>query len=177
MQWDKPFLEVTSGGFLLFIVMLGHLVSVFVLSAYFVFHISFFICFFKFIFNGRIVVLQFCVRFCCTVMWISYKYTYSPSLSSLPPSHPPSCPSRVITEPRAVLPALHRGSPPAICFTRGSVYVSLLLLRFIPPSPFPHLGSTHLFSTSASLFLPYKEVHQYHFSRFHIYALIISRWH
>ena len=40
------------------------------------------------------------------------------------------------------------------------------------PSHFPPLVSICLFSTSVSLFLPCKLVHLYHFSRFHIYALI-----
>ena len=35
-------------------------------------------------------------------------------------------------------------------------------------------ASTCPFSVSASPFLPYKWVHQYHFSRFHIYALIFA---
>ena len=42
-------------------------------------------------------------------------------------------------------------------------------------SPLPHfhpLVSISLFSTSVSLFLPCKQVHLYHFSRFHIYALL-----
>ena len=34
--------------------------------------------FLKFIFNCRIIALQSCVGFCCTIMWISYKYTYIP---------------------------------------------------------------------------------------------------
>ena len=38
--------------------------------------------------------------------------------------------------------------------------------RFLP------LVSIHLFSTSVSQFLPCRLVHLYHFSRFHIYALI-----
>ena len=44
------------------------------------------------------------------------------------------------------------------------------------PSPchFPRLGSIHLSSASVSLFLPCKPVHLYHFSRFHIYALIYN---
>ena len=37
---------------------------------------------------------------------------------------------------------------------------------------FPPLVSIRLFSTSVSLFLPCKPGHLYHFSRFHIYALI-----
>ena len=41
-----------------------------------------------------------------------------------------------------------------------------------PPTAFPPLVSIRLFSTSVSLFVPCKLVHLYHFSRFHIYALI-----
>ena len=37
--------------------------------------------------------------------------------------------------------------------------------------PLRPLVSILLFSTSVSLFLPCKQVHLYHFSRFHIYAL------
>ena len=40
------------------------------------------------------------------------------------------------------------------------------------PRRIPSLVSIHLFSTSVSLFLPCKPVHLYHFSIFHIYALI-----
>ena len=49
--------------------------------------------------------------------------------------------------------------------------MSIPISQFIPP-PLPPLVSIHLFSTSVSLFLPYKPVHLYHYSRFHIYALI-----
>ena len=63
-----------------------------------------------------------------------------------------------------------------IYFIHISVYMSIPISQFIPPPPplphFPPLGSMHLFSTSVSLFLPCKLVHLYHFSRFHIYALI-----
>ena len=55
--------------------------------------------------------------------------------------------------------------------------MSIPITQFItPPSPPPHrfpcLVSIRLFSTSVSHFLPCKLVHLYHFSRFHIYALI-----
>ena len=54
--------------------------------------------------------------------------------------------------------------------------MSIPISQFIPPPPahphFPLLVSIRLFSTSVSLFLPCKPVHLYHFSRFHIYALI-----
>ena len=64
-----------------------------------------------------------------------------------------------------------------IHFIHISVYLSIPIAQFItPPSPsshcFPPLVSICLFSTSVSLFLPCKPVHLYHFSRFHIYALI-----
>ena len=56
-------------------------------------------------------------------------------------------------------------------WTELNVYVSVLLFQFVPPSPSPAM-STSLFSMSASLLLPYTSVHQYQFSRFHIYVLI-----
>ena len=43
----------------------------------------------KFIFNWRIIALQYCVGFCHTTTWISRKHTRIPTLLSLPP-HPPS---------------------------------------------------------------------------------------
>ena len=51
--------------------------------------------------------------------------------------------------------------------------VSVLLSQFVPSSPFPAV-STSLFSKSASLFLPCKQVHLYRFSRFHMYVLIYN---
>ena len=66
-----------------------------------------------------------------------------------------------------------------IYFIHISVYTSIPISQFIPPPPhhprhFPPLVSIRLFSTSVSLFLPCKPVHLYHFSRFHIYALIYN---
>ena len=64
-----------------------------------------------------------------------------------------------------------------IHFVHISVYMSIPISQFITPPPHPHhhfspLVSIRLFSTSVSLFLPCKPVHLYHFSRFHIHALI-----
>ena len=53
----------------------------------------------------------------------------------------------------------------------GNVYRSMLFSRFIPPSLSP-AASTSLLSTSVTLFLPSKQVHLYHFSRFYIYVFI-----
>ena len=55
--------------------------------------------------------------------------------------------------------------------------MSIPITQFItpphpPPCRFPPLVSIRLFSTSVSQFLPCKLVHLYHFSRFHIYAVI-----
>ena len=53
--------------------------------------------------------------------------------------------------------------------------MSMQISQFIPPPPPPPLsplGVHRLSSTSVSQFLPCKLVHLYHFSRFHIYALI-----
>ena len=68
-----------------------------------------------------------------------------------------------------------------IYFIHISVYMSIPISQFIPPPPpfppttrFPPLVSIRLSSTSVSLLLPCKQVHLYHFSRFHIYALIYN---
>ena len=53
----------------------------------------------------------------------------------------------------------------------SSIHISGLLSQFISPFSAP-AGSTNLFPMSESLFLPCKQVHQYHFPRFHVYALI-----
>ena len=55
--------------------------------------------------------------------------------------------------------------------------MSIPISQFITPPPpppchVPPLVSICLFSVSVSLFLPCTPVHLYHFSRFHIYALI-----
>ena len=66
--------------------------------------------------------------------------------------------------------------------TAGSYQLSILyILVYIcqsqspsssPHPHFPPLVPIRLFSTSVSLFLPCKPVHLYHFSKFHIHALI-----
>ena len=42
-----------------------------------------------FIFNWRIIALQYCVGFCQTSTWISHRYTYVPSLLNPPPTSYP----------------------------------------------------------------------------------------
>ena len=117
----------------------------------------------KFFFNWRRIALRYCVVFCHTTMQVSRNYTYITCLPSSHPSRSSDC--------QAGVPALYSSFQPAIYFTRGSVCMSALLSPFVPPSP-SLIVCISPFSTSASLFLPCKHVHQYHFSRFHICSLI-----
>ena len=67
-----------------------------------------------------IIVLQYCVSFCCTKS--SYVYAYIPSLLSTPPLRIPAI--WFITEHQAELPVLYISFPLALYFTHGGVYVN-----------------------------------------------------
>ena len=96
-----------------------------------------------------------------------------PSWASSPTSHPIH-PSRLSQSTGSELPGLQSNFPLVIYFTPGNGNVSILLSQFVPPSPSPTVP-TSLFSMSASLLLPYRQVHQYHhLTRFHTYVLIYS---
>ena len=108
--------------------------------------------------NCNIIVVQCCIRFCYTIKGISCMYTCIPSLLYLLLHLPPqSHPSR---SSQAELPVLYSRFSLASYFMHGSIYtkMSILTSQFVPP--FPHLPpapeSTCPFSTSASLFLPWK---------------------
>ena len=128
------------------------------------------LCVFGF-FNWRITVLQYRVGLCHASTWISHRYTHVPSLLSLSPtSHPIPLLSRV-REHQVRAPVCHTANPHWLSvFTRGDVYVSVLLFEFIPLSP-PPTVPTSLFSMSVFPPLSCRRVHQYHLSRFHIYVL------
>ena len=145
-------------------------------------------------------------------MWISYKFTYVPSLLSLPPTTRPCHPSRSSQSTKlwCKAPSVVQRLPSRY-FIHGRVYNSiyslnsshLLLAPTVSTNPF--FTSVSLFSQSwsrgwlfvipwtvaqqaplsmelsrqeywsvlsfpspMSLFLPCKQVHQYHFSRFHL---------
>ena len=112
-----------------------------------------------------------CASFWSTTKWISYMNKSIPSLSRLPATPP----SQVIPEHWAEIPVLHSSSPLAMARTAGytgqccSLNLSQSLLT---PQPCPTSASP--FSRSASVFLPCKQVHQYHFSSFYIYAHIYA---
>ena len=97
-------------------------------------------------------------------------YVSPPSSTSLPPPAPSySC--RLSQTFRFQLSASYSKFSLAIYFTYDNIYVSILLFPFVPPSSSPTV-STRLFFMSVSPLLPCKKVHQFHLSRFHIYALI-----
>ena len=110
------------------------------------------------------IALQWCVVFCSTTTRFSYKYTCIPSLLSLSPLSP----SQSSRSPQSTgLKSLQSCFTLAIYFTQGSVHMSMLLSQFTPPSHSPTM-STSLFSTSVSLFLPCRQIHQYYFHRLQI---------
>ena len=89
-----------------------------------------------------------------------YVYIY-PHISSLLRLLPtlPIPPLQVVTKHRADLPVLCGCFPRAICFTFGSVYMSMLLSHFIPAYPSPslcpqvHSLHLHLYSCPAPRFI------------------------
>ena len=85
----------------------------------------------------------------------------------------PMLPLQVITEHQSELPVLYSSFSLVIYFTCDSVYMTLLHSQFLLDSPSP-IVFTSLFFISVSPFLLSKQVHQYHFSRSHMYALIYN---
>ena len=106
------------------------------------------------------VVLVFAPQHCEAAMCI---HLSPPPCTSIHPQPPP--PLWVTTERRAELLGRPAGSHSSVLHTWLCTLVGLS-----PSSshlPFPHTTSTHLFSTSASLFLSCKQAHQQHLYRFH----------
>ena len=97
---------------------------------------------FFFFFYWSIGTLQYCVNFCCTMKWISYLYT------SIPPSSNSAHSTRL--HHHKAPPVLYNRFPLVIYFPHGSVYLSILLSRFVPPYPSPTV-STCPFSTFVCL--------------------------
>ena len=105
-------------------------------------------------FNWRTIALQSCVGFAIQQRESAMCLHVSPP--SWTSFHPPSYPTPLGRHGAwGWAPCVYSGSPLAICFTYGSVYVSMLLSQFVPPSPSSAV-STSLFSMSASLCLPCK---------------------
>ena len=94
----------------------------------------------------------------------------SPILNPLPPPSP-SHPSglSLCTSFECPVSCIKLGL--LIYFTYGNIHVSMIFSQIIPPSPSP-TESKNLFFISVSLLLSCIYGHHYHFSKFHIYALI-----
>ena len=93
--------------------------------------------------------------------------TYILCLWSLPP--PSITPLQVLTEHRVELPVIYSSFLLSIY---GSICSYSL---FVPLSPSPSVSKSS-FSMIASLFLPCRSIHQYHFSRFHRYHIPSHRF-
>ena len=88
-------------------------------------------------FYWSIVALQYCVSFCCTAKWISYKYTYIPFFLDF-------LPIWVTTEHWVEFPVLHRRFSLVIYFIHSSVYMSVPVSQLIPPPFSPSIRSLRL---------------------------------
>ena len=88
--------------------------------------------FFKkiFIFNWRMIALQYYIGFCHMSIWITHRYTYAPSLFYLPPHPTPLGCYRAWVWVSWVTQQISTGY-----FTHDSVYVSMLFSPFVLPSP------------------------------------------
>ena len=117
--------------------------------------------------NWRIIALQCCFGSAIQQSKSVIDVHISPlSLTSLPHRTP----LRLSQSTRlSSLFYIFRNFPLAICFTCGGVYISMLIFQFAPPSP-SFAVSTSLFSMSVSIFLPCKQVYQYHFSQAHTHT-------
>ena len=102
-----------------------------------------------------------------------YVYIYPLPLES--PSHPLPY-SACLGHHRAPswAPCVMQQLPTSSQFIHSTVYMSTLSVNLSHPHPLA--ASTNSFFTSARLFLPCKCVHQYHFSRIHVYVLIYDVW-
>ena len=125
---------------------------------------------FFFFFNWRIIALQCCTGFCRTTTWISHNYIYIFPPSLEPPSYPTTIPPPRLSQSARLgclwyIAASHWLS----IFTHDTVYMSMLLSQFVPPSPSPTVP-TSLFSMQLHSF----PENRYNFSGFHIYHVCFS---
>ena len=125
------------------------------------------------LFFWRVIALQFCVGFCCIIMWISCKQTYISSLLSLPPTPPQptalGCHTALSRAPCAIqqLPTsqllhlivcIHINATFPICLTLSfSHCVHSSVLYICASSPTPQVGSSvpFLLILSICINIPY----------------------
>ena len=94
--------------------------------------------FLNFIFNWRVIALQYCDGFCHPSTWISHRYTYVPSLLNLPPTFHPIPPLWVVTEHQIWAPCIIQQIP------TGYLILHMIMCMFqcySHKSSHPHLPS------------------------------------
>ena len=107
----------------------------------------------------------------------AYIYIYILTFLSLPPSHLPHPTPIGYHTVLGWAPCFIFQLPVSYQFYTWWLYIYMLVLLSQLALCFPNPAmSTRPFSTSASLFLPCKWVHEYHFSIFHICTLYNSRF-
>ena len=125
---------------------------------------------FKFIyFNWRLITLQYCIGSAI------HQHESAKGVQVFPILKPPSLhhPSRSsqCTSPKYPVSCIEPGL--VISFLYDIIHVSMPFSKIIPPSPSPSpTESKRLFYTSVSLLLSRIQGYRYHFSKFHIYALV-----
>ena len=86
-----------------------------------------------FIFNWRIIVLQYCVGFCQTSVWsVIGTYWSPPFWTFLPPTSLPIPPLLVVTEPHFEFPESYSKFPLVLYFTCG--YACSVLIISVHPT-------------------------------------------
>ena len=114
--------------------------------------------------------LQYCIGFAIHRHESTTGVHVFPILKPLPPPslyHPSG--SSQCTSPKHPVSCIEPGL--VICFLYDIIHVSMPFSKIIPPSPSP-TESKRLFYTSVSLLLSRIQGYCYHFSKFHIYALV-----
>ena len=123
-----------------------------------------------YLFNWRLIILQYFGGFCHTLTWISHGCTCVPIPNPPPTALPiPSLWLSQRTSFECPVSCIEFGL--VICFTYDSTHVSMLFSQIIPLSPSP-TESKSLFFISESLLLSRTPGYCYHLSKFHIYALV-----
>ena len=123
-----------------------------------------------YLFNWRLITLQYCIGFATHQHESTMVYTCSPSWTPFPPPFPynPSGSSQC-TSFKHPVSCIEPGL--VISFLYDIIHVSMPFSQIIPPSPSP-TESKRLFYTSVSLLLSRIQGCHFHLSKFHIYALV-----